>query len=194
MMFDITTQPVTPRNRTLLLDAVAIAGLVLVAGSGKPGEDAASNPAQAAAASPQVAAAPAETLPASMAAPEPTLPPEASAAVPVTMEDTPAAAVVEMPVESPVAEAPAVAVNGGEVYAMACALCHNTGLNAAPKHGSKPIWAARIAQGKDVLYQSSLNGKRNMPPKGGRPDLSDEQVKAAVDFMVNAAGGWPAGS
>jgi cytochrome c5 len=37
----------------------------------------------------------------------------------------------------------------------------------------------------DVLLQSVLKGKGAMPPKGGNAALSEEQVRAAVDFMVS---------
>ena len=52
------------------------------------------------------------------------------------------------------------------------------------KLGDKAAWEPRIAQGKDAMYASALNGKGAMPAKGGRADLSDDAVKAAVDYMV----------
>jgi cytochrome c5 len=78
---------------------------------------------------------------------------------------------------------------GRELYMVRCGTCHNTGLNGAPKIGDKLAWQPRIEQGKETLYDHAINGIRNMPPKGGFPSLKDEQVKAAVDFMVTAAGG-----
>lgn len=78
-------------------------------------------------------------------------------------------------------------VNGEQVYNSACMACHATGAAGAPKFGSAEDWAPRIAQGKDVLYQHSIQGFQAMPPKGGFTNLSDEQVKAAVDYMVQAA-------
>jgi cytochrome c5 len=59
-----------------------------------------------------------------------------------------------------------------------------TGAAGSPKLGDKAAWEPRIAQGKDALYASVLKGKGAMPAKGGRADLSDEAVKAAVDYMV----------
>ena len=78
-----------------------------------------------------------------------------------------------------------------DIYYFACVQCHQAGLNAAPKFGDSKAWAARIAQGRDTVYGYAINGKGAMPPKGGRLSLTDEQVKLAVDYMVDAAGGWP---
>ena len=68
---------------------------------------------------------------------------------------------------------------------------HGQGIAGAPKFGDKALWAPRVAQGVDVLYQHALNGFQGkgglMPPKGGNTSLSDAEVKAAVDYMVAAA-------
>lgn len=78
-----------------------------------------------------------------------------------------------------------------DVYMFACAQCHETGLNAAPKHGNKQAWSSRIEKGRETMYENTINGMGAMPPKGGKSSLTEEQVKMAVDYMVNAAGGWP---
>lgn len=81
--------------------------------------------------------------------------------------------------------APAAASADGEkVYKSLCFSCHDSGVAGAPKVGDKAAWAARIATGKDALYNSSLKGKNAMPAKGGNPSLADADVKSAVDFMV----------
>jgi len=80
--------------------------------------------------------------------------------------------------------------NGGEIYKTFCAICHKSGLNAAPKMGKKAFWVKRVAQGKEVVYKNSIEGLRGMPPKGGIASLTDEDVKAAVDYMVGRSGGW----
>jgi cytochrome c5 len=55
--------------------------------------------------------------------------------------------------------------------------------------GNAEAWAARIAQGIDVLKDHAINGYQGsagfMPAKGGRTDLSDEEVASAVDYMVS---------
>jgi len=81
------------------------------------------------------------------------------------------------------------AADGEAVYQQACLACHMTGAANAPKTGDKEAWKERIAQGNDVLYERAINGyqgaKGYMPPKGGRANLSDDDVKAAVDFIVS---------
>ena len=77
--------------------------------------------------------------------------------------------------------------DGPTVYNTVCGACHNTGAAGAPKAGDKAAWGPRIAQGKDTLYKSALNGKNAMPPRGGAASLSDDEVKSAVDFLVGKA-------
>lgn len=72
-------------------------------------------------------------------------------------------------------------------YEQTCATCHNAGLAGAPRLGDQAAWQDRIKQGTDVLYQSALNGKGIMPPKGGNASLGEGDVKAAVDYMVAQA-------
>ena len=82
----------------------------------------------------------------------------------------------------------AAALSGPQVYNSACLACHGAGIAGAPILGDVEAWAARIAQGSDVLYDHAINGYTGelgyMPAKGGRADLSDEEVAAAVDYMV----------
>lgn len=82
------------------------------------------------------------------------------------------------------------AAEGGEIYNTYCAVCHKSGLNAAPKMGKKAYWIKRVAQGKETVYKNSIEGLRGMPPKGGIATLTDDDVKAAVDYMVGRSGGW----
>jgi cytochrome c5 len=82
------------------------------------------------------------------------------------------------------------AADGGETYKTYCAVCHKSGLNAAPKTGKKAFWIKRVAQGKETVYKNAIEGLRGMPPRGGIASLSDDDVKAAVDYMVGRSGGW----
>lgn len=85
------------------------------------------------------------------------------------------------------AAAPAAASgpkDGATVFNSVCGACHNTGAAGSPKAGDKAAWAPRIAQGKEALYKSAINGKNAMPPKGGAAALSDDEIKAAVDHMI----------
>ncbi|HEY6864306.1 MAG TPA: c-type cytochrome [Burkholderiales bacterium] len=76
--------------------------------------------------------------------------------------------------------------DGKKVFQGTCVVCHGTGVAGAPKFGDKAAWAPHLAHGKDELYHSALTGKNAMPPKGGNMTLSDDEVKAAVDYMVGA--------
>jgi len=75
-------------------------------------------------------------------------------------------------------------MTGEEVYQKSCAMCHNSGVANAPKLGDKETWAPRIAEGADDLYSVAIKGKGAMPAKGGNAALSDDEVKSAVDYMI----------
>ena len=85
--------------------------------------------------------------------------------------------------------APVVAKSGKEVYDAVCMACHGTGALNAPKVGDKAAWGKLIAQGLDKLTQSAIKGVKQMPPRGGNPDLSDLEIARAVVFMANQSGG-----
>ncbi len=74
---------------------------------------------------------------------------------------------------------------GKKTYTEACGVCHDAGVAGSPKLGDKEAWASRIEKGTDALYETALKGKGAMPAKGGRADLSDDAVKAVVDYMVS---------
>ena len=76
---------------------------------------------------------------------------------------------------------------GKKVYDTACFACHASGVAGSPKFGDKDAWSPRIATGMDSLYNTALNGKGAMPPKGGNMSLADDKVKAAVNYMVEHA-------
>jgi cytochrome c5 len=76
---------------------------------------------------------------------------------------------------------------GKQVYDMACFVCHAGAVPNAPKLGDKEAWTPRLAQGWEVLVQHALKGYNAMPAKGGRADLSDEQVTAAIGYMASQA-------
>ena len=120
---------------------------------------------------PSVAAAPAAAAPAAPAgspAPTvaiPTVPPPAAAA-----EKTAAAG----------------AGDGKAIYEKVCAVCHVAGVAGAPKFADKAAWSPRLAQGIEALHAAVIKGKGAMPPKGGAPQLSEADLRAAVDYMVGA--------
>ncbi len=75
--------------------------------------------------------------------------------------------------------------SGEEVVKTVCQACHGAGLVGAPKLGDKAAWQPRLAQGVSKVHEHAIKGIRAMPPKGGNPSLSDAEVNAAVDFMLN---------
>ena len=83
------------------------------------------------------------------------------------------------------------AASGEQTFKSTCAVCHVAGVAGAPKFGDKAAWKDRIAQAKDTLYEHALKGFQGkvgfMPAKGGNAALPDADVKAAVDYMVDAA-------
>lgn len=77
--------------------------------------------------------------------------------------------------------------SGEEVYNTKCNVCHGTGVGNAPKLGDKAAWTPRIAKGMDTLMSNVINGFTDvgmMPPKGICMDCSDEELRAAVDYML----------
>ena len=92
-----------------------------------------------------------------------------------------------------------VACSSGEpeapaVYTSSCAPCHSNGGGGAPVTGDREEWALRLAKGKEAVYMLAIAGFEApvddegrtavMPAKGGRPDLSDDEIKALVDYMI----------
>lgn len=105
---------------------------------------------------------------------------------PAAADQAPAAAeaqVAATPAAAPVNEA------GKKVFGSTCSMCHASGAAGAPISGNKDEWAPRIATGIDTLHKHAIEGytgeKGMMPAKGGNASLSDDDVKAAVDYMVS---------
>ncbi|MBF5004779.1 c-type cytochrome [Diaphorobacter caeni] len=128
----------------------------------KPAADGAAAPASAAEAAP-AAAAPAAAAPASAA--------EVAA---------PAAAAAPAPAAAVSADA------GKALYDKACFVCHAAGVAGAPKFGDKNAWAPFVATGIDAMVKVAITGKGAMPPKGGST-ASDDEIRAAVQYMVDHA-------
>jgi cytochrome c5 len=91
----------------------------------------------------------------------------------------------EIPNAAPAAAAGTASVRSGEqVYQTACAACHGTGAAGAPKFGDAAAWAPRAEKGMDTLLNHAVNGFNAMPPKGLCADCSDDELKAAIEYMV----------
>lgn len=78
-----------------------------------------------------------------------------------------------------------LAADGQKTYQTSCQACHATGAANAPKLGDKEAWAPRIATGMDALMAVALKGKGAMPPKGACMSCTDEDLKAAIEYMVS---------
>jgi len=76
---------------------------------------------------------------------------------------------------------------GKEIYQHTCFACHDTGAAGAPKLGDKEAWAPHLAEGLDHLVEIAIAGEGAMPPRGGNPDLSDDDIRAAVTYMLDQA-------
>lgn len=100
-------------------------------------------------------------------------PADPSSEVPVSLQADP----------SPGAPFPKVK-SGKQVYATVCKACHDSGTSGSPRISDPIAWKSRIARGKAYLYASAINGKGAMPARGGVPGLRNEEVMAAVDFVV----------
>jgi cytochrome c5 len=87
--------------------------------------------------------------------------------------------------------APAVArapMSGAEIVTKVCGACHGSGVLNAPKIGDKGAWSKLKATGMKTLVGNAIKGKNAMPPRGGDPSLSDDEVKAAIDEMLKQTG------
>lgn len=136
-----------------------------------PAEEGAKKEADAAPAPAAQAAAPAAPAPAAAA-------PAAAA---------PAAAAPAAAAPAPEQKAAAVNPAGEQLYKTVCFACHATGVANAPKFGDKAAWAPFISTGMDAMVKVAMTGKGAMPPKGGAANASEDDIRAAVQFMVNAA-------
>ena len=83
-------------------------------------------------------------------------------------------------------------LSGQQVFAQVCKTCHETGLAGAPKAGDTAAWAPRIAEGEKMFVQHAIAGYQGktgvMPPKGGNPNLTDDEVHRAVVYLADQAG------
>ncbi|APX78255.1 c-type cytochrome [Achromobacter insolitus] len=128
----------------------------------------------------EAAAAPAAAAPAAAA----TAPAAPAAAAPAAAAPAPA------PAPAAQAAAPqAATVNpaGEKLYKSVCFACHATGVANAPKFGDKAAWEPYIKTGMDAMVKVAMQGKPPMPPKGGAANASEDDIRAAVQYMVDAA-------
>ncbi|MEN5167594.1 c-type cytochrome [Achromobacter kerstersii] len=121
----------------------------------------------------------------------------AAAAAPAAAPAAAATAAAAPTASAPAAAAPAAAaapqqaaaVNpaGEKLYKSVCFACHATGVANAPKFGDKAAWDPYIKTGMDAMVKVAMQGKPPMPPKGGAANASEDDIRAAVQYMVDAA-------
>ncbi|WP_315139709.1 c-type cytochrome [Achromobacter marplatensis] len=135
-------------------------------------------------------AAPAEEGAKKEADAAPAAAPAPAAAAPAAVAAAPAAAApaAAAPAAAPAApQAAAVNPAGEKLYKSVCFACHATGVANAPKFGDKAAWDPYIKTGMDAMVKVAMQGKPPMPPKGGAANASEDDIRAAVQYMVDAA-------
>lgn len=76
-----------------------------------------------------------------------------------------------------------------EIVDAQCAKCHAAGVGGAPKIGDRAAWLPRMREGVDTLVRSAINGHGGMPPRGGKADLTDAELRSAIVYMFNKGTG-----
>ena len=102
----------------------------------------------------------------------------------LTQETAPSQAPTETPVADKPADTQTASADGQNIYQKSCQACHATGAAGAPKLGDKDAWAPRIAKGNDAMLSSVKNGLKAMPPKGTCMSCSEDELRAAMEYMV----------
>lgn len=76
--------------------------------------------------------------------------------------------------------------SGEDVYKASCSVCHATGVAGAPKYANATEWNDRAAKGLDSLLSTAISGINAMPPRGTCNDCSDEELQAAIEYMLDS--------
>jgi cytochrome c5 len=74
--------------------------------------------------------------------------------------------------------------SGEAVFGQYCTACHTAGVMGAPKINNADDWKPRLAQGMDTVLKHAINGYNAMPPKGTCADCSEDEIKAAIEYMT----------
>ena len=185
----INSMPAKGGNTALSDDNVRAAVIYMLGESGINADAGANAAAEPEPAEPEPATeTPTEPTQTAAVEPQPVAEPESAEPEPAT---EPVAAVT--PPANTTASAPTTLAlpdgldlqKGQSTYEIACVVCHQAGVAGAPKLGDKAAWEARNAQGWDTLVEHVIKGFKGMPPKGGRMDLSDDDILSALGYMVS---------
>ena len=77
---------------------------------------------------------------------------------------------------------------GEQVVNFQCVLCHGAGMAGAPRIGDRKAWQKRLSSGEEALVRSATEGRGSMPPNGGLSDLSPQELRGAIDYMIRSSG------
>ena len=75
--------------------------------------------------------------------------------------------------------------SGSDIYGTNCMACHNSGIAGAPMYGDAGAWTTRLAKGIETVYTNAINGINAMPARGTCMDCSDDEVIAAIDYILD---------
>lgn len=130
--------------------------------------------------------APDADTPAKTQAPAPAAQPAQDPAAPVAATPPPAGAPAPVKADASENKQAAVDPGGEKLYKSTCFACHGTGVAGAPKLGDKAAWAKYVETGMDTMVKVAIQGKGAMPPKGGAMNASEDEIRAAVQYMVDS--------
>ena len=74
--------------------------------------------------------------------------------------------------------------SGSDIYNTNCVACHGAGVLGAPKKDDAAVWGPRLEKGFDTVWQNAINGIGGMPPMGTCSNCSNDDIKAAIEFMI----------
>ena len=114
--------------------------------------------------------------------------PESAPAVATASETAAAPAAAETPAPAATATAspsPGAGRSGKQIYDLFCFVCHATGVSEAPLLGDREKWQPLIDKGMDAMLATSLAGLNLMPPKGACADCSEDEMRAAIQYMID---------
>lgn len=79
---------------------------------------------------------------------------------------------------------------GKKIYQQFCSTCHAKDPSIdlkAPKIGVRKDWNMRMKKGREGLLTVTIAGINQMPPRGGCFECSDNQLRAAIVYMLPAS-------
>ncbi|MFC3095403.1 cytochrome c5 family protein [Alteromonas sediminis] len=75
--------------------------------------------------------------------------------------------------------------SGADIYNQACVACHGAGVLGAPKLQVAADWQPRLDEkGFETVWMNAVNGINAMPPMGTCGDCNEDDIKAAVEYMI----------